>query len=139
MTKWIFSEAGEIVGPYELKESLEFVNKNPQCYAWQPEYDHWKPASSIAEFEQKITPPPPPRMTPELVELFSGKEKRLIEALECIDRYTESHLSSLPDVNKEIKQQSAITSELTSEVENTMLQVQQQIAELQKKLSGLAK
>lgn len=138
MTKWLFSDRGKTYGPYELTNALKFLQNNPKSYAWQPEYSQWLLASEIADFKQEATPPPPPiDIDPEFFELFADKEKQLIQELERIDASLQTSMSSLPEINADIAAQTTNAIGLCTEVESTVLKVEQQMKALQQNLEGL--
>lgn len=139
MNKWFFSNNNEITGPLNLADSNKFIASEPDAYAWHPSYEHWVPASCIEEFQIALTPPPAPGDVPkELIEDFIDKEKELITMLERIDNTLASTMQTLPELNLDIDSYTGKTKQLNEEVKATILNVEQQMAALQKNLANFA-
>ncbi|WP_057831682.1 DUF4339 domain-containing protein [Colwellia sp. TT2012] len=140
MKKWFFSDNGEVTGPLGLKESNEFISKNPDLYAWHPSYTHWVPVSCINEFETSVTPPPPPISIPnDLIDDLIGEEKELITTLDRIDKTIKITADSLYEIDTELDNYGTIAHNLTEEVRVVVKTIEEQYAVLQKNLANVIK
>ena len=140
MKKWFFSDNGEVVGPFGLKESNELISKNPDLYAWHPSYTHWVPVSCIDEFEISITPPPAPIEIPsDLIDDLIGEEKELLTTLDRIDKTIKITSDSLYEIDAELDNYSQMAHNLTEEVRVVVKTIEEQYASLQKNLANVIK
>ena len=140
MKKWFFSNNGEVTGPLGLKESNEFISKNPDLYAWHPSYTHWVPVSCIDEFETSITPPPAPVEIPSgLIDDLIGEEKELITTLDRIDKTIKITSDSLYEIDTDLDNYGKTARDLTEQVKIVVKQIEEQYASLQKNLANVIK
>ena len=140
MKKWFFSNNGEVTGPLGLKESNEFISKNPDLYAWHPSYTHWVPVSCIDEFEMSITPPPAPVELPsDLIDDLIGEEKELITTLDRIDKTIKITSDSLYEIDTDLDNYGKTARDLTEQVRIVVKQIEEQYASLQKNLANVIK
>jgi hypothetical protein len=140
MKKWYFSDNSEVIGPLGLKESNEFIAKNPDVYAWHPSYTHWVPVSCIPEFEVMASPPPPPTEIPQgLVEGLIDEEKELISTLDRVDKTIKITADSLYEIDAEIDNNSQMAHNLTEEVSVVVKAIEAQYASLQQNLANVIK
>jgi len=140
MKKWYFSDNNEVTGPLGLKESNEFIAKNPDLYAWNPSYTHWVPVSCIPEFEVMASPPPPPIEIPQgLIEGLIGEEKELISTLDRVDKTIKITADSLYEIDAEIDNHSQMAHNLTEEVSVVVKAIEAQYASLQQNLANVIK
>jgi hypothetical protein len=140
MKKWFFSNNGEVTGPLGLKESNEFISKNPDLYAWHPSYTHWVPVSCIDEFEMSITPPPAPVELPSgLIDDLIGEEKELITTLDRIDKTIKITSDSLYEIDTDLDNYGKTARDLTEQVRIVVKQIEEQYASLQKNLANVIK
>ena len=140
MKKWFFYDYDEVSGPFDLKESNELISTKPNLYAWHPSYTHWVPVSCINEFEQSVTPPPPPIDIP-LTKLddFMGEEKQLIFTLERIDKTIKITSDSLYMIDTDLDAFRQTTNNLTEQVTVAVKSIAAQYASLQKNIANVIK
>ena len=140
MKKWLFSDNGEVTGPFGLDESNELVSKNPDLYAWHPVYTHWVPVSCINEFEVAATPPPPPIELPtNLIDDLVGEEKELITTLDRIDKTIKITSDSLYEIDTDLEHYGKTAENLTAQVKDVVKAIEEQYASLQKNLANVIK
>jgi hypothetical protein len=140
MTKWFFYDYGEVSGPFDLTESNELISTKPNLYAWHPSYTHWVPVSCINEFEQSVTPPPPPIDIPVAKnDTFMGEEKQLIAILERIDKTIKITSDSLYVIDTDLDSFRQTTNNLTEQVTVAVKSIAEQYASLQKNIASVIK
>jgi len=140
MKKWYFSDNGEMTGPFGLKESNEYIAKNPEVYAWHPAYTHWVPVSCIPEFQIVTSPPPPPIEVPKnLIADLIDEEKDLISTLDRVDKTIKITADSLYEIDAEVDNSSQTTHNLTEEVRIVVKTIEEQYASLQQNLANVIK
>ncbi|WP_394129085.1 GYF domain-containing protein [Shewanella maritima] len=136
MQEWYFSKDGELLGPLTLTESIAFVQKYPNTYAWQPNYTHWLPVSDIAAFKMALSPPPPPHDVPQdLIDSLSAKETALNTSLSRIESALQTIDASLDDLDRDTTRSKDKTQHLNEQVAATIKSISEQYKALQKTLA----
>jgi hypothetical protein len=141
MKKWLFSNNGNITGPFGLTESQELIKNNPSLYAWNPSFTHWVPVSHIDEFKEHtlVIPVPPTEVPLELISEFIDEERELISQLDVHDENLNATHTELGELDIDIHHYQQLTVNLNKEVKAVISNIEQQYAALEKSLANVRK
>lgn len=140
MNKWLFSNEGQVVGPLNEAEAKSFVEDNPDVYVWQPSFGQWQPISHVPNFlPDESIPKPPATLTSEIIENFHGKETRLLETLERVNKTLRVSANTVAELNDDIEKYHGMTKNLIVEVKSAIQTINNQHKALQESLAGVTK
>ncbi|WP_019027878.1 DUF4339 domain-containing protein [Colwellia piezophila] len=138
MTKWFFSNNGQVTAPLDLVEAIDYLTSNPNVYGWHPSFTQWKPVNCISEFVDIIPPTEQVPLIPkEISDKFLAKKSRLDAKLVSIDDSINHSLSSLGKLERQIKGYKDLTKNLNDDVKGAIDNIEKKYNNINRKLSQI--
>ncbi|MCL1141974.1 DUF4339 domain-containing protein [Shewanella gaetbuli] len=138
MKKWFFSHDGDVTGPLNESEALEFLQHQPNCYGWHPSFSQWLPVSHISEFAGKVAiPESPAQIPPTLIKEFSNTKQSIRHKLTEMDESIKYSKTYLYELEQEINIYKRLTNKLSDEVKNNINGIEAKYESYQKLFAEL--